>query len=622
MPYNINRYNGTVVTVVEDGTVDNTLDIKLIGRNYAGYGEVQNENMVHLLENFAGTSEPPRKVSGQIWYDSGSKKLKFYDGDKFRTTVGAETGANPPSGLTTGDFWFDTSSNQLFTWSGSAFTLIGPQAVENAGTTELKSISVVDTNNITHPIVQGLVNNQIVFIISSTTFTLALDSALRPTFTVIRQGINLLGTNVGTDHSVPESDPNLFYNLNFGKTTSLYRFWGTASSSLKLQDINGTLYTAQDFISANNPNFTGEVTFDDSGITIGNDNDIKFFIDDGNPTLEHVVNDKLIIFKTTTGNVRKTALRLQAADILPGQHTVSFLGRNDQKFAAVYALEYYGSLKGTAEQADKVNVGGTYLDGSVAATANKVVARDANGIIYANRFSGLSELADNIQGGQSGSIVYQSASNTTSFLPLGNLNEVLSVGSGGQLDWVPISNLVNTGSASNITITQADLVNSTHYLTFVSGASGYQDIKVDASGLTYNPASNTLTSVNFSGRASTAGYADLAEKYLADKEYEVGTVLMIGGEKEVTACVHGSRAIGAVSANPAYLMNNELVNGTSVALKGRVPVKVIGAILKGQKLCAHNDGVAIHSISNTEVFAIALESSIDPNIKLVECLIL
>jgi len=620
MPYNINRYNGAIIAVVEDGTVDNTLDIKLIGRNYAGYGEVQNENMVHLLENFAGTSEPPRKIAGQIWYDSGSKKLKFYDGNKFRTSGGAEIGTNPPSGLTTGDFWFDTSSNQLFAWSGTAFTLIGPQAVENAGTTELKSISVNDTNGITHPIVQGLINNQTVFIISSTTFTLELGSSLRPVFTVIRQGINLIGTNVGTDHTIPESDPNLFYDLNFGKTSSLYRFWGTSSSSLKLQGIDGTLYTAQDFISADNPNFTGGVSFDDAGFTLGTDDDIKFFIDNGNPTLEHVITDKQIVFKTTVSNIRKTAMLLSGADILPGE-TSSSLGRSGQGFSKVYASEYYGLFKGTADQADKVLVGGTYIDGTVTATANKIAARDANGILYATRFSGLSDLADNIQGGQSGSIVYQSASDTTAFLPLGNQNEVLSVGAGGQLDWVPITSLVNTGSASTITINQTN-DSSTHYITFVSGTSGFQDIKIDSTGLTYNPASNTLTAVNFAGQASTAGYADLAEKYLADKEYDVGTVLMVGGDKEVTACSIGSRAIGAVSANPAYLMNRDLENGTNVALKGRVPVKVIGPILKGQKLVAHNDGVAIHSLNSQDVFAIALESNNDPSVKLVECIII
>ena len=51
MAYSIDRYNGTTLTVVEDGTIDNTLDIKLVGKNYAGYGEGQNENYVHLLES-------------------------------------------------------------------------------------------------------------------------------------------------------------------------------------------------------------------------------------------------------------------------------------------------------------------------------------------------------------------------------------------------------------------------------------------------------------------------------------------------------------------------------------------------------------------------------------------
>jgi len=158
MPYNINRYNGTLVSVVEDGTVDNTLDIKLIGKNYAGYGEVQNENFVHLLENFAGASEPTRKISGQIWYDSGTKKLKFYDGTKFRTTGGAEIGASEPVGLTTGDFWYNTNTNQLYAWSGSEFILVGPQAVANAETTQLRSRSVVDTTSATHAIVEAVVN--------------------------------------------------------------------------------------------------------------------------------------------------------------------------------------------------------------------------------------------------------------------------------------------------------------------------------------------------------------------------------------------------------------------------------------------------------------------------------
>lgn len=90
MAYTIDKYNRTVLTVVEDGTLDQTTDIKLVGKNYAGYGEIQNENFVFLLENFSGSTSPPKAISGQIWFDSGQSKLKFYDGSKWRTTGGAK----------------------------------------------------------------------------------------------------------------------------------------------------------------------------------------------------------------------------------------------------------------------------------------------------------------------------------------------------------------------------------------------------------------------------------------------------------------------------------------------------------------------------------------------------
>lgn len=125
------------------------------------------------------------------------------------------------------------------------------------------------------------------------------------------------------------------------------------------------------------------------------------------------------------------------------------------------------------------------------------------------------------------------------------------------------------------------------------------------------------------GTSTSARYADLAEKYLADKSYETGTVLCVGGEKEVTASTHGDMAIGVVSANPAYIMNDELVGGTKIALKGRVPVKVIGAITKGKSITAHDDGYAIQcEHSHYGAFGIALESSEDADVKLVECVIL
>jgi hypothetical protein len=127
-----------------------------------------------------------------------------------------------------------------------------------------------------------------------------------------------------------------------------------------------------------------------------------------------------------------------------------------------------------------------------------------------------------------------------------------------------------------------------------------------------------IYAILFQGTATRARFADLAEKYLADQDYEVGTVVVIGGEKEVTACAPGQLAIGVVSANPAHLMNSELEGGTAIALKGRVPVKVTGSVIKGQRLVAGPNGTAQSAMGNTaDVFAVALESSIDVTVKSV-----
>lgn len=122
------------------------------------------------------------------------------------------------------------------------------------------------------------------------------------------------------------------------------------------------------------------------------------------------------------------------------------------------------------------------------------------------------------------------------------------------------------------------------------------------------------------GQATSAAFADLAEKYLPDVEYEVGTVVMIGGEQEITACQLGSHAIGVISQNPAYMMNSELEGGQYVALKGRVPCKVIGPVKKGQGLVAGPNGQAIAGRRMDTPFAIAINDNNGSNV--VEALIL
>ncbi len=125
-------------------------------------------------------------------------------------------------------------------------------------------------------------------------------------------------------------------------------------------------------------------------------------------------------------------------------------------------------------------------------------------------------------------------------------------------------------------------------------------------------------------KATSAQYADLAENYETDEQYPVGTVVMVGGNREVTASSFGKRAIGVVSENPAYLMNSQ-GKGQPIALKGRVKVRVKGFIAKGDELIADNQGFATRVDANfkDKVFAIALEGNADTDTEnLIECIVL
>jgi hypothetical protein len=145
-----------------------------------------------------------------------------------------------------------------------------------------------------------------------------------------------------------------------------------------------------------------------------------------------------------------------------------------------------------------------------------------------------------------------------------------------------------------------------------------------SSDATYNLGTASFGYNTVYAKATSAQYADLAENYETDDDYAVGTVVMVGGSREVTASSLGKRAMGVVSENPAYLMNST-GKGQPIALKGKVKVRVIGFIAKGDELIADNNGTARRVDANfkDKVFAIALENNADSDaINLIECIVL
>jgi hypothetical protein len=106
-----------------------------------------------------------------------------------------------------------------------------------------------------------------------------------------------------------------------------------------------------------------------------------------------------------------------------------------------------------------------------------------------------------------------------------------------------------------------------------------------------------IYATTFNGNAITANYADLAERFASDDVYEAGTVVELGGINEITEAIEEltDNVFGVISTNAAYLMNAGAGNSDThppVAMNGRVPVKVIGKVNKGDRLVSAGNGYA------------------------------
>jgi hypothetical protein len=160
---------------------------------------------------------------------------------------------------------------------------------------------------------------------------------------------------------------------------------------------------------------------------------------------------------------------------------------------------------------------------------------------------------------------------------------VSSTGSGfGHLIWGTAANALTANTATTSVISKSN-TSTTYYMPLVTTSTGISAL-YSTSTVSYNSYNNILNIT-----ATAAEYADLAERYEADAVYEEGTVLVIGGEKEVTTTNQfaDTRVVGIVSKNPAYMMNRDAGTDEThpyIALKGRVPCKVVGYIEKGDIL--------------------------------------
>ena len=324
-----------------------------------------------------------------------------------------------------------------------------------------------------------------------------------------------------------------------------------------------------------------------------------------------------LTFTTIAGNlsgmgVTATATELNVLDGIPATLTYTEIGYLDGVTSSIQT-----------QLGTKLALTGGALTGNIAMGTNKITgmgdptsAQDASTKAYVDsQVSGSSSLTvsdgsttDTVTIGTD-TLVFQGGANITTTVTDNNIAFAVSG---------TVPNATDAVNSDKINI-QTSSTNSNHYITFVDATSGDEDILVDTN-LLYNPSSNILTGGTFSGTATQAQYADVAEIYKADTELKPGTVVVIGGEEEIRKYQPGDDYIaGVISTNPAYLMNKD-AEGEPVALVGRVPAICSGPITKGAPVLAIADG-KVSMNGSGPIVGISLETNTDNGDKLVEIML-
>jgi hypothetical protein len=292
MAYTINKTDGTVVTTITDGTVDNTTSLQLFGKSYSGFGEGLNENLVKLLENAASTSAPAAPLRGELWFDTTTNQIKVYDGTSFKPTGGAKASSAQPTSPSTGDLWLDTDDDQVYAYTGTAWQLVGP--VYTKGQTlsgwNIETLASSGGNKVVSSMYVG---NTRVAILSKETFT---PSASQTGFAEIKAGLTLNST----------------LGAVFEGTNTQATFVDVTSTT----NSSASLIAGGNFLRADAADTTtGGITVDaDAGVTIGDAQELTISVSSNDVTIAQTSQDKDLKFTVNDNGTTNTIMTLDGSE--------------------------------------------------------------------------------------------------------------------------------------------------------------------------------------------------------------------------------------------------------------------------------------------------------------------
>lgn len=254
MSYQINKTNGSLLVDLADGQIDNsTTDITLIGRNYKGFGEFINENFISVLENFANTLPPANPITGQLWWDTSTNRLKIYTGEEFTSGGGPIVSAVEPN-MVEGDLWINNESKQMYFYDGNQPILLGPIYSAFQGISGSKVETVLDNQSTSRTIIKFYIGNTIVGIYSKIAFTPTPGTQLGGLVGDVQKGFNVIDDD--------------------------FKWHGTATRADALIDATGATRLAAQFLPADtNGTTSGALIIQNSqGLTVGTSQNNKSYV--------------------------------------------------------------------------------------------------------------------------------------------------------------------------------------------------------------------------------------------------------------------------------------------------------------------------------------------------------
>lgn len=567
MVYPVHRSDGSLLANISEYTRDtSSTSLVLFGRQIVNYGEAMAENLVRLLENSASSTPPANPIEGQLWYhtfDPGPpvaaiNKLKVFNGVEWVVSGGAQSGTAPPASPQEGDLWYNEATKQIMYWNGNKWIAVGtPNTGLPPGTdpgTIDPTVPVPGPENPTEGELWWMLPERQLWAFDE---SLKLTSSFPPAAKRVDQspvpnGWVLVGpTGSKVDNNYTQ------YTTVVNPTTGEERdIWKVVINGElvavwtdRIFDVGEGEIDTMPFKTYTNAAGSDGSTVLQPGLNMNHLSGMK-------------LNGVAIDAETLDGLDSTQFLRRDQSDTPEGTDNQYDLGTLESHWRHIHSTKFYGGASDPDGEDDIAEISfhgkSTYAEKTDYAEKAEMFSEGKNitatGMIAGTLTNFAGDATNDYQWEMTFSAAGQESITDT---VKDNLQQII-------------------GDNKFVALDKSSVPTGQHNVGNAQNRFG------------------TIFATVFDGEATKSRYADLAERYASDAVYGPGTLVSIGGEKEITSTSgHNDYSFfGVISTNPGYLLNSlpvseeELEAGLhpAVALTGRVPVKVKGAVKKGDRL--------------------------------------